>query len=509
MGEKQTTTALISICDEFAAGIRSLAAFVEQHGYQTWLYFLERYTGLAQAIPDKSMDCLVEAVAAKSPTVIGISVRSFYYDTARALTSRLREAMPDVLIAWGGAHPTILPGECIKYTDVVCLGEGEESLLDLLETLESQQWPVGIEGMWVRNGAAIIERGFRLPIQDLDSIPFAQYGNGGKFLIENGECVQYDGIPLGNVRKAGIKKYNLITSRGCRFSCSYCINSFLCKRYSKGHYVRRRSVENVMAELCLVKDSIDLVDFQDDDFLADREWVKRFLSEYVAIVGRPFVCLATPVHVREEAYLEELRRAGLVSLCMGIQSGSERMQKVFRRSLNKDFLVQVARTSNRLGILPQFDVILDNPFETEEDVLDTLDLLLHLRRPFRLNLFSLTFFPNYEITEMAIGQGVIVEPGTGYTKLEDATGDYASDSLLNNLVYLTQVNLFPRSLIRWMASSQRITVSKTAKALVRLMQGTLASKAFYVALLVLRNPRAVVEAVLRRFRRPAPDVLGH
>jgi len=100
---------------------------------------------------------------------------------------------------------------------------------------------------------------------------------------------------------------------------------------------------------------------------------------------------------------------------------------------------------------------------------------------------------------MALEQDVIAAPDAGYTKFENDRGDYASDSYVNNLIYLTQVNFFPKSLIRWMAGKQWVrTHPQVTKFLVKLMQGTLGGKALYLALLVFRNPKRVVRAILRR-----------
>jgi len=242
-----------------------------------------------------------------------------------------------------------------------------------------------------------------------------------------------------------------------------------------------------------------MIDFQDDDFLANREWVQKFLAAYTPQIAVPFICLASPLHIRDEDYLRRLRQAGLVSICVGIQSGSKRTQKIFQRSFDRASTVRIAEMSNRLGILAQFDVILNNPFETEEDVTETLNLLLDLRRPFRLNLFSLTFFPNYKITRTAIERGLIKDAEIGYTKLENEKGDYAQDSHLNNLIYLTQVGFFPKALIRWMAKSPWLKRHpQVTKFWVRLTQHTLGGRLTYLVLLVLRNPRTILATLLRR-----------
>ncbi|MBN2004377.1 MAG: B12-binding domain-containing radical SAM protein [Anaerolineae bacterium] len=501
MEAKQTHLVLISICDEFAAGNRSLADFVAQYGYATQLYFLGRYSGMAQTVSAQDIDRLVEAVSEASPQVIGVSVRTFYHEVAQDLTARLRDVLPDALIVWGGAHPTILPDECVRHADAVCLGEGEEALLDLLNVVEDDAWPAAISGMWVRQGEHIIQGEFREPIQDLSSLPVFSPGGGDKFLIENGRRSLYDDVPLAAMKRYGVRQYNIITSRGCPFSCSYCINSFLHKKHPRLARIRRRSVDHVIGELKNIKDRIDVVNFEDDDFLADQEWIRDFLARYTSEIALPFMCLASPVHVQDEAYLRALREAGLVSINVGIQSGSARTQKIFHRPFKREHLPRVADLCFKLRILAQYDLILNNPFETDEDILETLNLLLDMRRPFRLNLFSLTFFPNYEITKIALAQGVISAPEMGYTKFEDQTGDYASNSHLNNLIYLTQISFFPKFLIKWMAKQQWLKARPgITKFLVKLTQNTLGGRVLYLFLLLAWNFKVVVSVVLRRTR---------
>ncbi|MCK5009994.1 MAG: radical SAM protein, partial [Deltaproteobacteria bacterium] len=199
------------------------------------------------------------------------------------------------------------------------------------------------------------------------------------------------------------KAYNIISSRGCPFSCSYCCNSFLSKLYGTKS-IRKRTPHNVISELRSVVEKfpdIILINIHDDCFLAhSREWHQEFVNDYKKWIDRPFIVRSTPLHLTEEK-IRILKEAGLAWVTMGLQTGSERInQKIFYRNVSNDKFLKATALAKKYRVSGYYDVILDNPFEEEEDVVHTLRVLENIPKPFQLQLFTLTFYKGTDLYRM-------------------------------------------------------------------------------------------------------------
>jgi radical SAM superfamily enzyme YgiQ (UPF0313 family) len=105
-----------------------------------------------------------------------------------------------------------------------------------------------------------------------------------------------------------------------------------------------------------------------------------------------------------------LKESGIVGAWIGVQSGSERVRKeVFKRYHSNKSIIKQAEIFKKYDINVRYDFIFDNPFETEEEHKETLDLMRNLPRPCSFNIFSLKYFPNTDITRMALDKGIITE----------------------------------------------------------------------------------------------------
>jgi hypothetical protein len=172
-----------------------------------------------------------------------------------------------------------------------------------------------------------------------------------------------------------------------------------------GIMIRRRSVVHLIEELGrAVKDNpgLEYINFHDDCFLyCNDDYLREFCAKYKEEVGKPFIARIIPVYVSAEK-MALLKDAGLSWVSLGLQSGSDRVCKeIFhRKSLQIDFL-KAARIINDSGVAAYYDVILDNPFEDEEDALETIKTLSLTPRPFFTQFFSLTLFPGTALYERA------------------------------------------------------------------------------------------------------------
>ena len=165
-----------------------------------------------------------------------------------------------------------------------------------------------------------------------------------------------------------------------------------------------------MIELNIVKKKlpkVERINFYDEVFTPRKKWISTFIDRYKKEIGLPFYCFFFPGTCSDEM-CGLLKDAGLHGIWLGIQSGSERVRnEVFKRLYPNEKILKQAEIFHRHGVSCRYDIILDNPFETFNESLETIQLLLQTPEPFSLDLFSLKYFPNTEITTMALKAGLI------------------------------------------------------------------------------------------------------
>jgi len=309
-----------------------------------------------------------------------------------------------------------MPEMCLEYTDIVAIGESEIPMLELCKKIEAGQNYCDVNGFWFKQNGKIKRNPVGALVKNLDDIPISNYISDSHHVWDKKEnkLLAMDEEVLNkfienNPFTAG-KVYMIMTSRGCPFSCSYC---YTYKTMYKGQkYVRRRSVENVIDELSQVKgqfSSVDQISFADDEFMsAGIEYIQKFCALYKEKVNLPFHCLFHPATVTEEK-LELLVSAGLSVIQMGIQTGSERTLKLYQRNVSKKKTLEAVQVINKFkhSILPLYDLIIDNPYEQEQDLVDTIKFMNQFPDPYSLTVFSLVFFPGTLLFNKAVEDELI------------------------------------------------------------------------------------------------------
>ncbi len=422
---------LISLYDESCVGARALAAYLEEKGHEshiihfkafrvpivryddkeTWrmieesgvttipTFFPEgaRFVSFPTPVTDKERQLLVDKVAEIGPALVGFSLYSSHVPLARELSGMIRDRLPEVPIAWGGVHPAVVPEDCFPDTDIVCTGEGEYPIEEFLENPSRRD----IKGLWFydRKQGEVIRNPMRHLIEDLDSLPYTQWGVR-EYLLEN-DTISPE--PMENVWAGG--HFRISTTRNCPFRCAYCVHSVLRERMKGlGTYVRRRSVDHVIGEIVLRKKQFGLqsILFSDELFIMDMKWLQEFVEKYKAAgLNIPFYGTGQPqITTREMLVL--LRNAGMDEACMGIQSGSERiLHDIFERMATLEQIRRMAQWFSELDFKRiQFDLVTNTPYETEEDCQKTLDLLCELPKPFDLFIYKYVSFPTCKMDGM-------------------------------------------------------------------------------------------------------------
>ena len=213
--------------------------------------------------------------------------------------------------------------------------------------------------------------------------------------------------------------YDIMVSRGCPYSCSYCCNSLLRGLYKdKGKYVRYRSIDNVMEELQHARNEfpyVDMINIQDDGFASAREeYLKEFSEVYKKDIGLPIRLRIIPTMI-SETKVRYLSDANTLVAVLGIQSSNRINSEIFHRRVSSEKLIAVTKLLKKYNIVGQYDLITRNPYETEQDMVEICETLAQIPKPYQLIMFPLAMFPNTPLRAKAIEDGIPVNEEDGYS----------------------------------------------------------------------------------------------
>ncbi len=361
--------------------IMHLSAILKKNGHFVSLFIESLESNLTQKLKDVNPDIISFSV------ITGAHLR--VYERAK----EFKKMFPGALILMGGPHPTFFP-EAIEKSeiDIICVGEGEEAILELADSFQDRQRIKTIANLWVKEGSQIFRNELRPLVEDLDKLP-------------NPDRAIYYKYPA----LAAAKKKAFIATRGCPYECSFCFNHQLKKLYlGKGRYVRRRSAQNVIDEILEVKKNYKLesVFFQDDTFGLDKKWLADFLAIYRKEINLPFVCLVR-ADLSDEATVKKLREAGCVCVHFGVESGDELIRNsVLRKNLTNEQILEAARLFKKYKIKFQTFNIIGLPGETLAQAIQTMEFNAKIGTDFPW-VSILTPYPKTDIAEMMKKEGLI------------------------------------------------------------------------------------------------------
>jgi radical SAM superfamily enzyme YgiQ (UPF0313 family) len=307
------------------------------------------------------------AILARSPSVVGLSATTLGIASAARLAARLRQAAPSLRIVIGGPHATALPEDTLRrFTafDALVQGEGELTLVDLLDAWQGARSLEHVAGITWRTPDGIRVNESRARVEDLDSLARPAWD------LLDGFPRRF-APPVFRFRK--LPAASLVTSRGCPFECSFCDRSIF------GRKVRFHSV-GVLLDLIgeLWDRGVREILFEDDTFTANRERIGRFCEEVATRFPRlSWSCLARATSVNP-SMLHALKAAGCWQISFGIESGDP---EVLRRMMKKIELEQIRAAvegTRAAGIQSKGFFILGYPGETRESMDRTLAFALSL-----------------------------------------------------------------------------------------------------------------------------------
>lgn len=421
-------------------GIASLSAFIKREGHQTDLFdttfydFRNDYALIVNDLRTKIEDF--------NPDLVAISCRTTEYPFVLKLLGSIKNlTIPNVL---GGPHPTVAPDEVISESlvDMVCIGEGEGALSELLYKMAHKEDITTIRNIWVKRDGQIFRNDVRPLIQNLDSLPLPDWDifderHPTYYFVDHKEC----------------RRGTFEMSRGCPYSCTYCINQFIQNIYKgKGKYYREKSVERVIEEINHYKNkyNLDIVYFVDESFLNKRiETIKTFSVMYRKRVGLPFTLMTRPeVVTKEKATL--IKDAGCCLISIGIESGNETYRReILNRKMSQEQIINAFKIAKEVGLRTYSFNMVGLPYENRKMVFDTVNLNRKIK-PDHIQTTIFYPFPGTKLRDICIKEGFIHQESNE----RELTGYYEESILSMPELSKNQIEGLSRTFLLYYESPQ-------------------------------------------------------
>ncbi|MBU2640163.1 MAG: B12-binding domain-containing radical SAM protein [Nanoarchaeota archaeon] len=392
-------------------GLRTISSNLKKQGKEVKILFLPLGTDDYNKLYSKNVITQV-LNETKDSNLIGINSMASTSKRAEQLIKILKE---NKLVVYGGHHPTFFPERCFKIADIVVRGEAEEAFLELVNNLKNKKDITEIKNLYVRKDNKEYRNEVRPYNQNLDDLEKPDYDIEDHKILENNKL-----IPFQERHFNGVIFFQ--TARGCPHACSYCTNTIMRELYKgKGKCLRSHSVDYVITELKRLKNkfkTIGVFDIRDETFtVRELNWIKEFSKRYKNEINVRFKCLADPATMGtgKEAINEEkiklLVDAGLRDIIIGIQSGSDRINfDVYNRYIKAEELLKCAKVVNKFKELNvMYDIMTSNPYETKEDLIQTIKLIIEIPPPYYLSVNNLIFFEGTPLYKKAKEDGIIKE----------------------------------------------------------------------------------------------------
>jgi radical SAM superfamily enzyme YgiQ (UPF0313 family) len=352
--------------------------------------------------------------------VIGLSCMfSQDWPYLREFVHQLSNRFPDALIVAGGEHVTALAELVLKESPVdVCVsGEGEETLVELLEALDHDRPLADVAGLVFQQGEEVVRTPPRQRIRSIDRVPHPAWD---LFPVENylTACNSF-GVDRGRCMP-------VLATRGCPYQCTFCSSPTMWTTRWLA-----RDPEDVLDEIggLIHKYDVQNVDFYDLTFIIKRDWILAF-CRLIKERGLQFT-YQLPTGTRAEAIDDEVAKALYETGCRNItyapESGSASELKRIKKRITVPKMLASMRSGYRQGLLVKANIVLGFPGETRREILQTLRFIASMAlvgvRDVIVFLFSP--YPGSELHRQLVASGRLPEPCDEYFETLSSTVDFS------------------------------------------------------------------------------------
>ena len=373
----------------FPQGIAYLASVLLKEGYDVEIYNQDLHH-----YPDEHLTHYLDN---NNYDVIGVGAIGGYYQYKRLIriSNAINNSRNKPFYIIGGHCPSPEPEYFLKKTkaDVAILGEGEVTIVELLDALSNNKALTNIKGIAFKDNEKIIINEDRPLIQDIDNIPLPAYH---LFPIE-----QYRMIRMPNVKKDEFVM-PILSGRGCIFKCTFC--------YRMDKEFRARSVEAIIEEIMLLKREygINYFIFSDELLMSSVKRTINICEEFIkAGLNIKWNCSGRLNFAKQEV-LNIMKRAGCVFINYGVESVDNNVLKNMRKALNTEQIINGIEATLAAGISPGLNMIFGNIGDNKETLNKAVEFLLKYDDCAELRTIKpVTPYPGSPLYYEAIDKGLI------------------------------------------------------------------------------------------------------
>lgn len=386
----------------FPLGIGYIAAVLQKEQYNVSVIDL--------TIEDVNYEELKNRIKALCPDIIGISALSYSYAQVKKLAAYLKSFLSCKIIL--GGHLADHSCEMVlnkTAVDICVIGEGEETIVDLLKNINKLD---AVDGIAYKKYGEVITTYPRVPIMDLDTIPFPAYE-----LFDIEQYIKLDDVYLSkkHIKKGVHKKMSMEAGRGCPFNCHFC-----SKIFTK---VRKRSVDHLISEIKFLQEKygIDTFWFQDELLFSNKKYIFEFCDKIkemeIGWYGN------ARINTVDEEIIKKAKENKCLEVAYGVESGSSTILKNMNKKITPTQIVKTLTDSIKIGLPFDMGMILGYPGENNQTILETVNLFKKIGYPV-LRFRYITPYPGSELYDMCIKDGLIKNEEEYLISLGDGTGPY-------------------------------------------------------------------------------------
>ncbi len=378
--------------------------YLKKRGCQPWLVDAPaRGLGLRD---------IVDYVQTREPNLVVMETSTPSIGNDLEVARRIKEACHGVFVLLVGTHVSALPGETLgaaPWVDAVARGEYELTVHEVALSVSGGGAAEGIAGLSYGSEGKVIHNPDRQPLEDLDALPMVAQVYQEHLRIED----YFNPNAL-------YPMITTVTSRGCPHGCSFCVYP----QTFSGRRVRRRSPKSVANEMEFIEREIPGVQavFFEDDTLG---LSKTHLAALCREISERNLRISWTANVRADLDgegLRLLRDAGCRMVCVGFESGSQRLLDECRKGIRVEQSREFMACARELGILVHGCFMVGFPGETRDTMQETLDLAIDLD-PDTAQFYPMMVYPGTDAYRSAKEDGRLVTEE--YARWLDARGRHS------------------------------------------------------------------------------------